>query len=422
MPKQEMIAMILAGGQGSRLGVLTEHIAKPAVPYGGKYRIIDFSLSNCTNSGVETVGVLTQYSPLELNSYIGNGYSWDLDRNIGGLSILSPYQTMSGSDWYKGTANAIFQNITFIDQYDPDYVLILSGDHIYKMDYRKMLKAHIESEAKATIAVREVPWKEASRFGIMNTDENMLVTEFEEKPAEPKSNLASMGVYIFSWKELRHYLIEDEHDLSSNNDFGKNIIPKMLNNNEKLLAYTFDGYWKDVGTIQSLWESNMDIIDRPKDVDFSDAMWRIYCRNTLQPSHFIGEKASLSDVVLTDGDESYGNVKHSIISGGVIVEEGAEVSDSILMPGCVIKKGAKLKKCIVGIDTIIGENVQAGPFVKDGIETSVNTKYCSDGITVFGSGLVIADNVKIVANSMIYPIDEGETSDIVVKSSTIGVI
>ncbi|NLJ94488.1 MAG: glucose-1-phosphate adenylyltransferase [Clostridiaceae bacterium] len=422
MPKQEMIAMILAGGQGSRLGVLTEHIAKPAVPYGGKYRIIDFSLSNCTNSGIDTVGVLTQYSPLELNSYVGNGYSWDLDRNTGGLSILSPYQSMAGSDWYKGTANAIYQNIPFIDQYNPDHVLVLSGDHIYKMDYRKMLRAHIEAEATTTIAVREVPWDEASRFGIMNTNEDMQIIEFEEKPAEPKSNLASMGVYIFEWKKLRKYLIDDEADLSSNNDFGQNIIPNMLDNNEKLLAYTFEGYWKDVGTIFSLWESNMDLIDRPKDINLSDAMWRIYCRNTLQPSHYIGEKAKLNDVVLTDGDEIHGEVQRSVISAGVVIEEGAQVRDSILMPGCVIKKGAKVGKCIVGIDTVIGENVQVGPSVKDGIDAHVNEKYCSDNITVFGSGLVIADDIKLVANSMIYPLEENETSDVVVSSSTVGTI
>ena len=422
MPKQQMIAMILAGGQGSRLGVLTEYIAKPAVPYGSKYRIIDFALSNCTNSGIETVGVLTQYSPLELNSYIGNGYSWDLDRNLGGLSILPPYQSLEGSDWYKGTANAIYQNITFIDNYNPDYVLILSGDHIYKQDYREMLRAHIEADADATIAVREVPWEEASRFGIMNTDEEGNIVEFEEKPANPKSNLASMGVYIFSWKTLREHLIADEQNPDSNNDFGQNIIPAMLSGGQKLLAFTFDGYWKDVGTIFSLWESNMDILDRPQEINLQDALWRIYTRNILQPSHYIGENATVVDSILTDGVEIYGSVRHSIISSGAIVEEGAEVKDSILMPGAVVKKGCKIDKCIIGIDTIIGENVEAGISVKEGREDFINEKFCSDGITVFGSGLVIADDVKIVGNSMLFPNEPGQTCDVVLESTVLGII
>lgn len=416
MAKQEMIAMILAGGQGSRLGVLTEYIAKPAVPYGGKYRIIDFALSNCTNSGIETVGVLTQYSPLELNAYVGNGYSWDLDRNSGGLTILSPYQSMTGSDWYKGTSNAIYQNIPFVDRYNPTYVLVLSGDHIYKMDYRKMLREHIKSGAAATIAVREVPWDEASRFGIMNTDDEKLITEFEEKPQEPKSNLASMGVYIFNWTDLRKYLMKDEKNPDSHNDFGKNIIPSMLENNEKLLAYTFEGYWKDVGTIYSLWESNMDLLDQPQNINLSDAMWRIYCRNAMQPSHYVGARAVVQNSVLTDGDEIYGTVKHSVISAGVIVEEGAEVTNSILMPGCIVKRGSKIDKAIVGIDTVIGENVQVGTFVKDGDERFVNHKFCSDDITVFGSNLVIADNAKIVANSMFFPFEKNQKCDIVMKS------
>ncbi len=427
MPKQEMIAMILAGGQGSRLGVLTEFIAKPAVPYGSKYRIIDFALSNCTNSGIETVGVLTQYSPLELNSYVGNGYSWDLDRNIGGLSILSPYQSMAGSNWFKGTANAIYQNIHYIDNYNPDYVLVLSGDHIYKMDYRKMLIAHIKAEADLTIAVRQVPWSQASRFGIMNADENMMINEFEEKPAEPKSNLASMGVYIFSWKKLREYLVEDENNPDSTNDFGGDIIPAMLKNDEKLLAYTFDGYWKDVGTIYSLWESNMDLLDHPQDINLSDPMWRIYCRTTNQPSHYIGKNASVRESVVTDGAEVYGQVNHSVISTGVVIEEGAVVVDSILMPGSVVKKGSRLEKCIVGIDTVIGENVEAGPFVQDGLTDHINQEYCTDNITVFGSGLLIADNARIAANSMIFPDetdfpDESGKSDIVLKSSVLDII
>ena len=291
MAKQNVVAMLLAGGQGSRLGVLTRNIAKPAVPFGSRYRIIDFPLSNCTNSGIETVGVLTQYQPLVLNAYMGNGHPWDLDRNTGGLSILPPYQSMSKSDWYKGTANAIYQNIHFIDRYHPKYVLILSGDHIYKMDYLKMLTHHIEKKADATIAVFEVPLEEASRFGIMNTDKTGKILEFEEKPAAPKNNLASMGVYIFNWEVLRKSLIEDENNKDSANDFGKNIIPSLLQEGKSLYAYTFQGYWKDVGTILSLWEANMDIVDTPEALNLSDRNWRIYCRNAARPPHYIADGA-----------------------------------------------------------------------------------------------------------------------------------
>ncbi len=415
MARQELVAMILAGGQGSRLGVLTQYVAKPAVPYGSRYRIIDFPLSNCTNSGIEAVGVLTQYQPFRLNTYMGNGHSWDLDRNNGGLSILPPFQTSSGSDWYKGTANAIYQNIHFIDMYEPKYVLILSGDHIYKMNYLKMLKAHIENEADATIAVIEVPWEEASRFGIMNTDENGSIVEFEEKPAEPKSNLASMGIYIFSWDVLREKLIEDEANKKSDNDFGKNIIPAMLADKHKLQAYKFEGYWKDVGTIYSLWESNMDLLDHPELIDLSDPHWRIYSRNPIRPAHYIADNAKVVDSVLTDGDKIYGEVYHSVLSNNVVIEEGAVVKDSILMPGVVVGKGTHLDRCIVGIDTHIGSNVKATPQVEKGITDYVNTKLCSDGITVFQGGLIIKNNISIAPNSMISEPQKGKSNKAVVK-------
>ncbi len=401
MNRQRVVAMILAGGQGSRLGVLTESVAKPAVPFGSRYRIIDFPLSNCTNSGIEAVGVLTQYQPLELNAYIGNGHSWDLDRNNGGAFILPPYQSSGRSDWYKGTANAIYQNMPFIEQYRPEYVLILSGDHIYKMNYGKMVDFHEENNADATIAVLEVPWEETHRFGIMNTDENHVITDFVEKPAKAESNLASMGVYCFTWDVLREALIDDEDDKKSSNDFGKNVIPAMLAAKKRLMAYRFAGYWKDVGTISSLWESNMDLLDSPDQIDLHDASWRIYSRNPIRPSHYIGEKAVLDRVALTDGDEVYGTVVHSVLSHSVVVEEGATVTDSILMPGVIVGKGAKLDRCIIGIDTKIGARVQIGPDVKDGMEDYVNKKYCADNISVIQEGLEIKAGTKFAAQSMI---------------------
>ncbi len=415
MARQDMVAMILAGGQGSRLGVLTQYVAKPAVPYGSRYRIIDFPLSNCTNSGIEAVGVLTQYQPFQLNTYMGNGHPWDLDRNNGGLAILPPFQTNSGSDWYKGTANAIYQNIHFIDMYQPKYVLILSGDHIYKMNYSKMLRKHVECEADATIAVIEVPWEEASRFGIMNTDEEGHVIEFEEKPQNPKSNLASMGIYIFSWDVLRKKLIEDEENPESVNDFGKNIIPSMLADKCKLQAFKFEGYWKDVGTIYSLWESNMDLLDHPEWIDLSDRTWRVYSKNPIRPSHYIANTAKVVDSVLTDGAEIYGEVTHSVLSNNVIVEEGAVVKDSILMPGVVVGKNSVLDHCIVGIDTVIGSNVKATPEMTEGVADYVNNKLCSHGITVFQGGITIKSNVKIAPNSMISELQPGETSKVVAK-------
>lgn len=392
--------MILAGGQGARLGVLTKHLAKPAVPYGSRYRIIDFPLSNCTNSGIETVGVLTQYQPLMLNTYIGNGHPWDLDRNTGGAFILPPYQSNSRSDWYKGTANAIFQNIEFIENYDPKYVVVLSGDHIYKMDYAKMLKSHIKENADATIAVFEVPWDETSRFGIMNTDENNRIIEFEEKPKVAKSNLASMGVYVFSWAVLREKLIQDEAKESSSHDFGKNVIPAMLADGLKLSAYRFCGYWKDVGTIASLWEANMDILDQPEEINFSDRNWRIYSKNPVKPAHYIADGAKVENSALTDGCIIYGTVEHSVLAESVTVEKGAIVRDSILMPGVTVQAGAFLDKCIVGSQTIIGRNVRAGASV-EGTCKYQNRKLCSKGITVFERGLKIRDKAVIPANCMV---------------------
>ena len=359
--KKTCLAMLLAGGQGSRLGILTKNVAKPAVPYGGKYRIIDFPLSNCTNSGIDTVGVLTQYQPLELNSYIGSGAPWDLDiSNGGGVFVLPPYQTVKGSEWYRGTANAIYQNLSFIEEYNPDYVLILSGDHIYKMDYNAMLTDHIRNDADATIAVRPVPWEEASRFGIMNTDDENRIIEFEEKPKKPKSNKASMGVYIFTWEKLRKYLIDDENDKKSSNDFGKNIIPAMLGAQERMFAYNFEGYWKDVGTIESLWEANMDLLMENPPINLHDKSWRIYARNPGFPPHYVAKGASITDSMVTEGSEIYGNVHHSIIFAGVTVEEGANVQDSVIMPGSVIKRGAVVRRTIVAENAVIGAGAIVG--------------------------------------------------------------
>jgi len=400
MAKNQMIAMLLAGGQGSRLGVLTKHIAKPAVPFGSRYRIVDFTLSNCSNSGVETVGVLTQYQPLDLNTYIGNGQPWDLDRIFGGAFILPPYQKTSKSDWYKGTANAIYQNADFIDNYQPKYVLILSGDHIYKMNYAKMLKEHKEAGADATIAVIEVPWEEASRFGIMNTDKNNHITEFFEKPANPKSNLASMGIYIFNWDILKKALEDDEMNTSSSHDFGKDIIPKLLADEKKLIAYNFNGYWKDVGTIESLWQANMDILDKPEAINLMDSAWRIYSRNPVKPSHFIAKGAVVHNSCLTDGCFIKGTVEHSVIFNSVIIEKGAVVRDSVIMPGVVIKENAYVNKAIISYDTVIGENAKIG-YSAIGNSPYINTKICSDNITVIGEGLTIKKNAVIPSNSMV---------------------
>lgn len=361
MPRtKECIAMLLAGGQGSRLGVLTQSMAKPAVPYGGKYRIIDFPLSNCTNSGIDVVGVLTQYRPLELNAYIGSGSPWDLDLSNGGVFVLPPYMTAQCGEWYRGTANAIYQNIGFIQQYDPNYVVILSGDHIYKMDYARMISAHKKNGADVTIAVLEVPWEETSRFGIMNTDEAGRITEFEEKPKHARSNKASMGVYVFTWSKLRKYLEDDEKNTGSSNDFGKNIIPTMLADNQRLFAYAFDGYWKDVGTIESLWEANMDLLSHPMPIDMYDKNWRVYSRNPGMPPHYLSASARVSDSMVTEGCEVYGEVEHSVLFAGVCVEEGAVIRDAVIMPGAVIKKGARVERAIVAEEAVIGEGCVVG--------------------------------------------------------------
>ena len=339
--------MLLAGGQGSRLGLLTKVMAKPAVPFGGKNRIIDFPLSNCANSNIDTVGVLTQYKPLELNSYISSGAPWDLDLSYGGVYVLPPYMTATSGEWYSGTANAIFQNISFIQQFDPEYVLILSGDHIYKMDYNRMLSAHIARKADITIAVRPVPWEVAPSFGIMNCDENDNIIEFEEKPKQPKSNLASMGVYIFTWKVLKKYLTEDNADPNSKNDFGKNIIPKMLADQKSMLAYRFTDYWKDVGTIASLWEANMDLLEDQPEFDLTDPRWKIYSRTPVMPPHFIEDDATVVHSMITEGCEVGGVVKHSVLFAGVTVEPGAVVEDAVIMPNTTVKAGAVVRRAIV---------------------------------------------------------------------------
>jgi glucose-1-phosphate adenylyltransferase len=352
--------MLLAGGQGSRLGLLTKVMAKPAVPFGGKYRIIDFPLSNCTNSSIDTVGVLTQYQPLDLNSYIGSGQPWDLDMSYGGVYVLPPYMTAKSGEWYSGTANAIYQNIGFIQQFDPEYVLILSGDHIYKMDYNRMLAAHIERGADITIAVRPVPWEVAPSFGIMNTDADHNIIEFEEKPKHPKSNLASMGVYIFTWKVLKEYLEADNADPNSKNDFGKNIIPKLLEDKKVMLAYEFADYWKDVGTIASLWEANMDLLQDNPEFDLTDPRWKIYSRTPVMPPQFLGNKAVVENSMLTEGCEVYGTVKHSVLFAGVRVDEGAVVEDSVIMPGTHIQSGAVVKRTIIAEDCVISKDAKVG--------------------------------------------------------------
>ncbi len=401
--KTETLAMLLAGGQGSRLGILTKNIAKPAVPYGGKYRIIDFPLSNCVNSGIYTVGVLTQYQPLELNDYIGNGAAWDLDRNDGGVHVLSPYQQIKGTEWYKGTANAIYQNINFIDRYDPEYVAVLSGDHIYKMDYNKMLQYHKEKNAACTIAMLEVPWEEASRFGLMFTDEDGAITAFEEKPKNPKSNKASMGVYMFTWKKLREYLIADEADPNSSNDFGKNVIPAMHEAGERLFAYRFDGYWKDVGTIDSLWEANLDLLNPKANIDLSDSSWRIYCKNQSTAPHFMADTAKVENSMVSAGCVIGGKVDYSVLFSNVTVEEGAEVDYSIVMPGAVVKSGAKVRYAMIAENAVI----------ESGAEVGEDPEKCDDlsnwGVTVIGSEVTVGKDAKVSAKLMIdEDVKEGE--------------
>ncbi|MCQ2429544.1 MAG: glucose-1-phosphate adenylyltransferase [Clostridia bacterium] len=358
--KKECVAMLLAGGQGSRLYALTKKTAKPAVRFGGKYRIIDFTLSNCVNSGIDTVGVLTQYQPLVLNEYIGNGFPWDLDRAFGGVMILPPYQGQNGADWYKGTANAIYQNMTFIDRYDPDYVLILSGDHIYKMDYDKMLDFHKKKGADCTIAVIDVPIEEASRFGIMSTNEDGSIWKFSEKPKNPDSTKASMGIYIFNRKKLEEYLIADEADPASSNDFGKNIIPTMLQKGEKMFAYPFSGYWKDVGTISSLWEANMDLLGSKPALDLSGEDWRIFARHSADAPQYVGSRARVENSYITEGCEIYGTVKNSVVGPGVKVMYGAFVEDSVLMGDTVIEAGATVKYSIIDTGVTVGAGATVG--------------------------------------------------------------
>ena len=393
--KPECIAMLLAGGQGSRLGILTQKIAKPAVPYGGKYRIIDFPLSNCVNSGINTVGVLTQYQPLELNDYIGNGQPWDLDRANGGVHVLSPYQQIKGTEWYKGTANAIYQNINFIERYDPEYVLILSGDHIYKMDYSKMLDFHKEKDADCTIAMLEVPWEEASRFGLMIVNDDGSIKEFEEKPKNPRSNKASMGVYIFSWQKLRKYHIEDEAKEGSGNDFGHDVIPAMHENGERMFAYQFDGYWKDVGTINSLWDANLDLLNPKVDLDLDDEGWKIYSRTPAAPPHYIGTSAKVERSMITEGCDIEGDIDFSVVFANVTVEEGAQVIYSIVMPGTVIKKGAVVQYSIVAENAVIEEGavVGASPESMENIDDW--------GVAVVGNGVKIGKGAKVEPKAMI---------------------
>ncbi|MDR3766118.1 MAG: glucose-1-phosphate adenylyltransferase [Butyricicoccus sp.] len=364
--KKECVAMLLAGGQGSRLYVLTTKVAKPAVPFGGKYKIIDFPLSNCINSGIDTVGVLTQYEPHALNAYVGAGQTWDLDRLNGGVFILPPYQKGKTSEWYKGTANAIYQNIGFVDEYDPEYVLILSGDHIYKMNYNKMLQQHKKTGADATIAVIDVPLDEASRFGIMNCNEDGTIYEFEEKPKQPKSTLASMGIYIFTWKKLRKYLIDDENNPKSSNDFGKDIIPAMLGAGEKLVSFRFEGYWKDVGTIESLWEANMDLLSPKSGLNLTDDSWKIYGRNNGAPPHYTSKDAKVTHSLVSEGCEIMGNVSGSVLFSDVTICKGATVEYSILMPGAVVEPGAVVRYSIVAENARICENAQVGASPSDG--------------------------------------------------------
>ncbi len=389
---KEIIAMLLAGGQGSRLYALTEKLAKPAVPFGGKYRIIDFPISNCVNSGIDTIGVLTQYQPFVLNEYIGTGQPWDLDRLNGGIHVLPPYQRASGSDWYKGTANAIYQNIPFIERYDPTYVIILSGDQICKENYADFLQFHKDHNAEFSVAVMEVPWDEAGRFGLMVTDEDGRITEFQEKPKEPKSNLASMGIYIFNWDILRKYLEEDEADPESENDFGNNVIPAMLRDGRAMYAYKFSGYWKDVGTIPSLWEANMEVLDpEHSGINLFNDDWKIYSRNAGMTGHKIGADAVIDNSMITDGCRIDGEVRHSILYSGVKVAPGAVVRDAVVMGGTVIKAGAVVEHCIVAENAIIGENAHIG-VTKEGEE---------QGVATIGSGVYVGSGAQIGSNAMV---------------------
>ncbi len=400
--KKEMIAMLLAGGQGSRLGVLTSKVAKPAVSFGGKYRIIDFPLSNCINSGIDTVGVLTQYQPLRLNSHIGIGIPWDLDRNFGGVSVLPPYEKSANSDWYTGTADAIYQNIDYMDQYNPEYVLILSGDHIYKMDYEIMLDYHKANKADITIAAMPVPMEEASRFGIMVTDSDNRITEFQEKPAEPKSNLASMGIYIFNWSVLKDALIKLKNQ--SNCDFGKHIIPYCFEKGDRTFAYEYNGYWKDVGTLGSYWEANMELIDIIPVFNLYEEFWRIYTKSDTLPPQFIADTAEINRSIIGEGCDIAGEVTNSVIGAGVTIEAGAVVKDSIIMQGTVVKAGTKIYKSIIAEDVLIGENCEIG--VGEEAESKLDPRIYAFGLATIGEKSVIPANVKIGKNTAI----SGETT------------
>ena len=423
MIKKEMIAMLLAGGQGSRLGVLTQKVAKPAVSFGGKYRIIDFPLSNCINSGVDTVGVLTQYQPLRLNSHIGIGIPWDLDRNVGGVTILPPYERSKGSDWYTGTANAIYQNLEYMESYNPDYVLILSGDHIYKMDYEVMLEYHKANNADVTIACMPVPIEEASRFGIVITDENNRITEFEEKPANPRSNLASMGIYIFSWKALKEALIAMSEELGC--DFGKHVIPYCHEKQERIFAYEYNGYWKDVGTLGSYWEANMELIDIIPEFNLYEEYWKIYTKSDIIPPQYVAADAVIDRSIIGEGTEVHGTITNSVIGAGVTIEPGAEVHDSIIMRDCHIKAGAKVNKAIVAEDTTVGEGSELG--VGEYAPSKYDQKVYQFDLVTVGEHSVIPENVKIGKNTAIsgataaedYPNGELESGGYIIKAGGI---
>jgi glucose-1-phosphate adenylyltransferase len=399
MIRKEIVAMLLAGGQGSRLGVLTQNIAKPAVLYGGKYRIIDFTLSNCINSGIDSVGILTQYQPLALNNHIGIGKPWDLDRMSGGVTILSPYMRAEKGEWYSGTADAVYQNIHYVDSLSAKYVIILSGDHIYKMDYSKMLDYHKKNNADATISVIEVPWEEASRYGIMSTQEDDRIFEFEEKPANPKSRLASMGIYIFTWDLLREYLILDHSQSSSHHDFGKNIIPAMLAHDRRLFAYKFDGYWRDVGTIDAYWSSNMNLTERVPDFNLFDPYWKIYTPNPVYPPHFIGDNGKVEKSIVAEGCMIYGTVRRSVIFPGVTINENTVIEDSIIMSEALIGSNVEIYNTIIGETSVIGNNVKCG--VGEFAESTFNPKVYYTNTTVIGSNTVVPNNTVIGKNVVI---------------------
>jgi hypothetical protein len=395
--KKEMVAMLLAGGQGSRLGVLTQKVAKPAVSFGGKYRIIDFPLSNCVNSGISTVGVLTQYQPLRLNSHIGIGIPWDLDKNVGGVTILPPYENSKGSDWYTGTANAVFQNLEYMESYNPDYVLILSGDHIYKMDYETMLGYHKANNADVTIAVMPVSLEEAGRFGVVVTDEKNQVIEFEEKPPQPKSNLVSMGIYIFSWNVLKETLVKLQDEPGC--DFGKHIIPYIHENGNRVFAYEYNGYWKDVGTLQSYWEANMELIDIVPEFNLYEEYWKIFTKTDIIPPHYIASNAHIERSIISEGSEIYGEVIGSIIGAGVLIEEGAVIRDSIVMRDSHIGKNTRLYKTIVAESSVIGSGCEIG--IGDYAESEYDKKVYNSELVTIGEVSVIPDNIRIGKNTAI---------------------